>query len=661
MKKFLFTLAALLMAGSICAEDYMYIEDFTVPQSVLQGATAKSRRMTLDVYAHFEGYANVWMTDFGGVDKEVPQGMTVVTGKAGWGMIDIPYMDDMGEDATVTCPLSQSNDKLRYIGALTNGGYWYTDDLDPDVDDPVIYGSVKFRRVADNGGNDYVMMTVTVEFDPAFAGADFYVDCNAVAMSDARGACAPGVTIRKTCKISIEKSEPVVAEAPVFEMDENYTITATCANDYKAFIDSEQVTLPYTVAQTYEEQTIVVTGYGYGEEMENSDTVEYTFIVPAMERPVTPEPEINVEYGVNNASATITIEGEGTIYFSYDGENWLEYDESIFIEMPGEYTIYAKADNGGDYVESGVVSKDVTIEEKPIADAPDFFVMEDNVIDATCENDYKAFINGQEVTLPYVVEQTYEEQTIVVSGYGYGENMQNSATVQETFIIPALERPVTPEPTIYVEYGENNTSATITIEGEGTIYYSIDGQNWDEYTGAIVIDVPGEYTIYAKADNGGDYVASDITTETVKVEAAPEPMEKTGNPSISANASYQSYTVVVTAPATDPDADLFYRVRYENGEWSDWMPYTGEVVFTEFGYYEVEAYAQADGKDVSNHVSVGFYLDENTSAAEILGGKTVASTRYFNMAGQEMSEANGVCIIVTTFTDGTTSAVKVMK
>ena len=32
-----------------------------------------------------------------------------------------------------------------------------------------------------------------------------------------------------------------------------------------------------------------------------------------------------------------------------------------------------------------------------------------------------------------------------------------------------------------------------------------------------------------------------------------------------------------------------------------------------------------------------------------------------NMAGQEMQEANGMTIVVTTYTDGTTSAVKVMK
>ena len=42
-------------------------------------------------------------------------------------------------------------------------------------------------------------------------------------------------------------------------------------------------------------------------------------------------------------------------------------------------------------------------------------------------------------------------------------------------------------------------------------------------------------------------------------------------------------------------------------------------------------------------------------------GKTVANVRYFNAAGQEMSQPNGLTIVVTTYTDGTTNAAKVMK
>jgi hypothetical protein len=46
---------------------------------------------------------------------------------------------------------------------------------------------------------------------------------------------------------------------------------------------------------------------------------------------------------------------------------------------------------------------------------------------------------------------------------------------------------------------------------------------------------------------------------------------------------------------------------------------------------------------------------------EMNADKTVAGKRYFNMAGQEMQEANGMTIVVTTYSDGTTSVAKVVK
>ena len=50
-----------------------------------------------------------------------------------------------------------------------------------------------------------------------------------------------------------------------------------------------------------------------------------------------------------------------------------------------------------------------------------------------------------------------------------------------------------------------------------------------------------------------------------------------------------------------------------------------------------------------------------TGVDEVDADKAVASVRYFNMAGQEMQQAAGMTIVVTTYTDGTTSAAKVMK
>ncbi len=46
---------------------------------------------------------------------------------------------------------------------------------------------------------------------------------------------------------------------------------------------------------------------------------------------------------------------------------------------------------------------------------------------------------------------------------------------------------------------------------------------------------------------------------------------------------------------------------------------------------------------------------------ELSEGKTVASERYFNVAGQEMAQPNGLTIKVITYTDGTTNTVKVVK
>ena len=83
---------------------------------------------------------------------------------------------------------------------------------------------------------------------------------------------------------SCSDDEPTpIAEAPVFAMDENFEITATCANDYKAYVNGIETILPYTITQTYKQQTIVVSGYGYGINLQNSDTVEQTFEVPAID------------------------------------------------------------------------------------------------------------------------------------------------------------------------------------------------------------------------------------------------------------------------------------------------------------------------------------------------------------------------------------------
>jgi len=185
--------------------------------------------------------------------------------------------------------------------------------------------------------------------------------------------------------------------------------------------------------------------------------------------------------------------------------------------------------------------------------------------------------------------------------------------------------------------------------------------------------VPGTtYEVQVQAQ-GEDQRVSPWTASTIftyEGEVGPiEPTEQTAAPSSqkenyvfeSENLKYNAYTV--TLIETEPST-IYYRIGVMvDGEYvyGEWMEYTGEMNFTEEGTYMIEAYAVAENKLPSEHIWDGFTVSKVVDVEELMAGKTVAGVRYYNMMGQEMQQANGVTIMVTTYTDGTTSAVKVVK
>lgn len=70
-----------------------------------------------------------------------------------------------------------------------------------------------------------------------------------------------------------------------------------------------------------------------------------------------------------------------------------------------------------------------------------------------------------------------------------------------------------------------------------------------------------------------------------------------------------------------------------------------------------------DSDKVMNTVNTEVVIPAKVSQGvdEQLAGKTVSRVRYFNMMGQEMTSPSGATIVITTYTDGTTTAAKVMK
>ena len=180
--------------------------------------------------------------------------------------------------------------------------------------------------------------------------------------------------------------------------------------------------------------------------------------------------------------------------------------------------------------------------------------------------------------------------------------------------------------------------------------------------------VPEDCSIYSyvSAYSGTNTYLEDflpMATFTYEAGETPDPEEPT---ELTAAPTFNGYTedgihaYFVEIIPTEPSV-IYYRIIYPDGTISEWDVYEDILSFTGEGLYRVEAYAVADGKLPSYQIAYECYVSPIVGIDEVNAGKTVAGVRYFNMAGQEMQEANGMTIVVTTYTDGTTSAVKVMK
>ena len=196
---------------------------------------------------------------------------------------------------------------------------------------------------------------------------------------------------------------------------------------------------------------------------------------------------------------------------------------------------------------------------------------------------------------------------------------------------------------------------TSGIRGKAMTYTN----NWNSFLDyAWSLDFPN-----ATASLGcGTNVELPVTTIGYNYDegTTPEPTEKTGAPTFHGYTEDGIHAYFLEILPTEPST-IYYRIQFPDGTWTDWAEYEDILAFTGNGKYRVEAYAVADGKLPSEEIAYEFVVAPLTGISETVEGKTVAGTRYYNMAGQEMSEANGLTIMVTTYTDGTTSTTKVMK
>ena len=197
---------------------------------------------------------------------------------------------------------------------------------------------------------------------------------------------------------------------------------------------------------------------------------------------------------------------------------------------------------------------------------------------------------------------------------------------------------------------------------------------------------PGkDYEIYVQCwdDNGEDADMIIIPVTTANMGGAGEAVMTIEIGEFGGDEIYGYYQWVTYTPnenvALHRDI-IIEKTAYESEDWGEENlinylkqdnPY--DPYWDQYGIDEAQWNAKPDtwyiafsiGKNANGEwgplASVEFKTPGTTGINEVADGKQVAGVRYYNLAGQEMTEANGLTIVVTTYTDGTTSTKKVMK
>ena len=433
--------------------------------------------------------------------------------------------------------------------------------------------------------------------------------------------------------------QPEQTEAPVITTEDNgeaIVVTATGNGHICIYWDDQLMaegegtatwTIPYGEDPEGEEYGISATAQEEGKLV--SDYARATVFVPG--RAVVPQDlggEIVIGDPDENGNVAINYTGDEdvTIVVTVNGEV-VEVVDGVVTVGEGESTITVTvtAEGYNDLTGEKVVTYTVPQPEQTEAPVITYVVNDENVvITATGEGEVKMYVDGVEVENPYTIERGDEAKVVVVTATAQGEGMLISDVATMEITIPAIEggEPQDPHMTGYwvVLYDKDNNEIWEPLLNNNTV---------DPYQ--FVTNVALRYSIY-----GGKPLSPGMTDED--------------NPMVPFYIMIDGVRYACDGADVVPDFGNANNNPLYVNEDNCWNVPVGY-------FYTIGVLINPDNGDKYLQISKGIY----TGIDEMNADKAVAGVRYFNMAGQEMQEANGMTIVVTTYTDGTTSAVKVMK
>ena len=638
MKKFLFTLAALFMAGSALADSGLYIPDFTLTQEDL------GEEIELQVAATFSARIS-------GLDVEFtyPDGIEAVFIEKG-ADADVAYKNSRGRNATASPALYGAVEPFDHVVlTLADNGYWQ----DPEGENPtawVTYGVVKWE-----GGEYEEFLLLTIVADPTFKGGDIVVKTTVASGTDTRGG-----TVREngehaqafyyTCHVTVEGAQAEPTEKPVITWtvdEENQQVVVTATGNGTVILYNDDI----EVARGEGEATYVVpfTEDPEGEEMgfsataqeEGKEVSEYalaTVVIPGKPA-VTEKPVITWTVDEEAQTVTVTATGNGTVILYNDdievarGEGEATYVVPFTEDPEGEEMGFsATAQEEGKLVSEYALAT-VEVPGKPAAPevtaTPEIILYWDYeeeyvMISAEGDGTVKLYIDGMEVSNPFMYRFQDEEHEILVEATAQEEGKLISETASETVVIPAkTPEPPTPEvtekPTITYFVDMDNEEVIITVTGNGTvILYNDDievarGEGEATYVVPFTEDPEGEEMGFSATAQEEGKEVSEYALATIEIPGKQPAPYETPAPEVNTELTDDAFVITATGEGT-----VVVYVQYIDNETGEMTVQTYEgvgSVVVEIPRGEDDAYinywavAQADDDAVPGMTEVEYYVE----------------------------------------------------
>lgn len=335
----------------------------------------------------------------------------------------------------------------------------------------------------------------------------------------------------------------------------------------------------------------------------------------------------------------------------------------------------------------------------------------EDVMNVVFAEDGKVYIQNPIATLTNGnwVEGTYDQESGIISiptgqcvswmaNYGYGGLLVWGHTWFEQIGWDDYDEPV------YWLYGAYDPDVTeIRYQVEGNTITLLDGQGdvwapypeWGNTTGPCLIYTDNhewanvlQFSTVAVLNNEGPIIPANPTADewydcgndwaTSKFYFTLPSTDIEGNPIDPTKLSYSIFLdddQIFTFDYWDYDYDIEddmteipYSIYADGYDITDHVVYFYGTNYSEWPIFNwrigIQVYYTDHGvKTASDIVYLEVFPNPNpdTAVNEVNTGKTVANVRYYNMAGQEMAQPQGMVIKVTTYTDGTTSSAKVVK